>query len=642
MALFIPENKILEIKNTADIVSIISETVLLKKAGANYVGLCPFHSEKTPSFTVSPDKQIFHCFGCGAGGNIFSFLMKQNAISFAEAAGMLAKRYGIEIPHQGMSPGRKRRISERENLFDINQKALAFFQHVLVEDLRGKKALEYLTKRGIVNETIQRFNIGYAPEGWGNLKNYFQKKKVSLTLVEKSGLISPNKNQSGFYDRFRDRIIFPIIDVNMRVIGFGGRVMDNSQPKYLNSPETSIYNKSRSLYGLNLAKQTCRAHKSVYIVEGYFDLLALYQHGIQNVVATLGTALTSEHIHLLKGYADKMILVYDSDQAGIKAAQRCIDVFLKEHVNFKKEDVFKKENVDTRIMVLPAGHDPDSYIFEFGADVFISAAEKAPGIISFLMDTTIKKHGLSIEGKIHIIADMKEILASIDDSVARSLYIKELSERIQVDENVVLEKVREISVQGTGVTAKAKSLSFVSTKDLKNVNNLKIPREEDLQDRGSKLERQIIAMMLQFPEILFEISIRRVLNHFEDNLLKSIGKIILEYKEGLSEQSRAAISKSQLDDYVCGIINSIDDNEKRCIVTALAIKENPWDRSGCLKLIAQFEGGRNRLKDDLLNKIRAAEEDNDHELLIKLLQEKQKLAVLNEKQKPAQKERINF
>ncbi len=578
MAVYIPEEKINDIKNSADIVDIISETVVLKKSGKNYLGLCPFHSEKTPSFTVSPDKQIFYCFGCNAGGNVFSFLMKQEGISFPEAARMLARRYGIDIPVRTMSPEQKKRISERESVLAINRQAMDFFCRALLENASGKKAMEYLLKRGISREIIDDFKLGYAPEGWDNLAVYFSKNKQPDGLVEKSGLIIPRKGKSGFYDRFRSRIIFPIFDISMQVIGFGGRVMDDSLPKYLNSPETHVYNKSRSLYGLHMAKGKCRESETVFIVEGYFDLLALHQHGIQNSVATLGTSLTPKHVQILRGFIGKngrIVLVYDSDMAGIKAAQRTIEVFDKGYV-------------DAHIVVLPDGHDPDSYLLEFGAEPFTKLAAESKGVISFLIDCAVKKHGLSTEGKIRIISDMKVFLAAINDNVARSLYVKELAERIGIDETAVLEKVREAPA-GRRLGVAKPAADYV------------------LQNNGNRLERRIIAMMLQFPEVLPEVDNRGLLNLFEDNILKSIGQFILD---------RSGKPASEL-------MTIIDDKNKKSIIASLVIGDDLWDRDGCLKLVAQFESSRYRNERKLSQEIKDAEERNDYELALRLLKKKQ-------------------
>lgn len=612
MTIYIPEDKVSEIKNTADIVEVVSEVVLLKKTGKNYVGLCPFHSEKTPSFTVSPEKQIFYCFGCAAGGNVFSFLMKHDGISFPDAAKMLAVRYGIDIPTDTLSPEQKRRISQRESLFAVNRQAMEFFRKQFLDVISGKRAMGYVKKRGINKEIFDNFNLGYAPKGWDNLLRFFKKKNISLDLVEKAGLIVSRKEKSGFYDRFRDRLIFPIFDLNMQGIGFGGRVMDDSLPKYLNSPETPVYNKSRSLYGLHLAKNKCREDERVYIVEGYFDLLALHQHGLQNSVATLGTSLTPEHVQLLKGFIGKdgrIILVFDSDDAGIKASQRSIEVFDKAYIN-------------AQIIVLPDGYDPDSYLFEFGVESFLELASRAKGIIPFLMDSAVKKHGLSIEGKIRVISEMKEPLGSITDNVRRSLYIKELAECINIDEFAVHEKIRKISLRNRD---RDKRPTWPNTGFSLGRHKTSVPdkvQEKAFKGKWDKLERQIIAMMLQFPQILSEISERNILELFENNALKSIGQLLLKHKDE---------SEMQLSD----IINLIEKKEQRSIVASLAIEENIWDHDACIGIITRFESIRRKNEKKLLEKIKAAEKDNDLELLVKLLNQKQKMALLTEKKKMA-------
>ncbi len=618
MAIYISEDKISEIKNTVDIVDIISDVVTLKKTGKNYIGLCPFHSEKTPSFTVSPEKKIFHCFGCQAGGNVFTFIMKNEGISFPEAVRMIAAKCGIDIPAQRLSQGQKRKISEREKLLDVNRQAMDYFCNILSNSATGKNAKEYLEKRKINKDIIKGFALGYAQEGWDNLTSYFLKKKISPILLEKSGLIIPRKKGNGFYDRFRARIIFPIFNISSQVIGFGGRVMDDSDPKnakYLNSPETPVYNKSSSLYGLNRAKDKCREYKTVFIVEGYFDLLALHQHNIINSVATLGTSLTADHVLTLRGYigkTGKVILVYDSDDAGLKAAYRSIEIFDKGYV-------------DAKIMVLPDGYDPDSYLFKFGQKSFLDEYSKAKSIIAFLIDFAEKKHGNSIEGKIQIISDMKKPLSAINDSVARSLYVKELAERLGIDESAVLEKVREVCT--------------VSSDQLHKKDVISVSRERELNKKESRIERQIIAMMLQYPEILPELNKRNILEYFENDTLKSIGKNILVYtgKNGSNSTGVDGGHEIANDINVSEIMNLIDDKEKRSIIAALAIEEESWQFEGCIKLITQFiEIRRNsRNKGFIEKQIREAEKKNDQELLLKLLSEKQNMAVLRQKEKIA-------
>jgi DNA primase len=600
LAIFIPEDKILEIKNAADIVDLVSEVVQLKKAGKNFVGLCPFHAEKTPSFTVSPEKQIFYCFGCGAGGNIFSFLMKTEGLAFPEAARSLARRYGIDIPNRSLTPEQKQRMSERESLLEINRQAMDFFARALRRGASGQAAMAYLSKRGLSPDIMDRFNLGYAPKGWDHLLNFFLKKGVPPARLERSGLILPKKDGRGYYDRFRDRIIFPIIDVNQAVIGFGGRVMDDTLPKYLNSPETPVYNKSRSLYGLHLSKDKCRQVQTVYIVEGYLDLLTLHQNGIENAVATLGTALTADHVRMLSRYVPRMILVYDSDEAGLRSALRCIDIFWKEHVDFSRGDVFREEKADTHILVLPDGHDPDSYLREKGPGAFEKAASHAPGIISFLIEQSIGMHGLSTEGKIRVVTDLKNPLSAINDNVARSLYIKQLSERIGLEEKIILEKVREDSAE---------------------TEKRNIGHKKKYSDRsGSRLEQQIVAMMLQFPNIMPEIKRNNVIEFIENPHLQSIGKTILEHQLSSVEQ-------------ISGLLSRIDNPEQQRLISALAMTEESWDESGCMKLIVQFvKQGQKRRDRQILDRIKAAEKQNDQETLNSLLKEKQKMAVQSQKQ----------
>jgi len=626
LAIFIPEDKISEIKNAADIVDVVSESVLLKKAGKNFIGLCPFHSEKTPSFTVSSDKQIFHCFGCSTGGNVFSFMMKQEGLSFPEAARHLAKRYGVDIPDKPLSPEQKKKISDRENLLDINRRAGGFYHQALLDSREGQPARSYLSKRGISQKTIDDFKLGYARDGWDHLHRSFSINRVSTILLEKSGLIVPRKNKSGHYDRFRNRVIFPIFNVNTQIVGFGGRVLDDSLPKYLNSPETALYNKSRSLYGIHRAKDKCRATGTVYIVEGYLDLLALHQHGIENSVATLGTALTADHVKLLTRYARRMILVYDSDEAGIRSAQRCIETFWTEHVDFRREDVFSEDKADTHILVLPTGHDPDSYIFEHGPEAFTKAASGSPGIITFLMDCAVRKYGLTTEGKIRIISELQEPLAAINDQIAQAIYIQQLAERIGVAESAVLERIRTVATRQSRAPAfagrrSAPNIELQKSEDREIISN---GRQASEVNSGIRFERQIIAMMLQFPEILPEINRLRALKYFENNDLESIGNTILSFNPTTAEQVSELISK-------------IDSGTQQTLIASLAIGDESWNKKGCLRLLSKFVDSRQKLRSGSLleAQIKSAEKSNDHDLLLKLLNKKQKMAERSEKQKMA-------
>ncbi|MBN1841414.1 MAG: DNA primase [Deltaproteobacteria bacterium] len=570
----IPNDKVADVLNAANIVDVIAQHVALKKAGKNFVGLCPFHAEKAPSFTVTEEKQIFHCFGCGKGGNVFSFLMLYHNLSFPEAVKFLARKYGIEIPTTHMSPAQKRHLEEKERLFKINQDAVDYFKDKLLKSPSGRVAREYLRKRKITSEVIDSFYLGYAPGGWSNIVGYFSAKGTPLEDVEKAGLIVPKRG--GYYDRFRDRIMFPILDIHERVVGFGGRCLDESLPKYLNSPETPVYHKSRTLYGLPVAKAACRHSGSVFVVEGYFDLLALNCHGINNVVATLGTSITREHMRVLKGHAKHVTLVFDSDEAGFKAAERSLPLFVE-------------EKVDARIMSLPEGKDPDSYVFETGGDQFRQTAEQALSMMEFLIASAIKKHGLSLQGKIKIVEALKRPLGALADSVSRAVYVKNLAERLNIDESAILEQIRT-SVQ----------------KSKKRVLPAK-PRN------GSKLEQTIIAMMLQSPDILSGFDAREIVESMEATTLRKVGKMILD---------RLATDRP----YVCAdLIAQTDDPQVKSVISSLAVEEESWDRDSCSKIVSQYEAHLRRKRErHLLSRIKEAEKAKDEVLLHRLLTEKQR------------------
>lgn len=605
MANFIPEEKIEEIKNAADILEVVSEYVLLKKTGRNYSGLCPFHSEKTPSFTVSPEKQIFHCFGCHTGGNVFSFLMKQDGLSFPESVRFLAGRYGIDLPRPEMSGKMRQQFSERELLVKINRHAMDFYHNKLVGGSQGARAVAYLERRGLSRAIIDRFKLGYAPDAWDGLLNFLRHKRVPEGLIEKAGLIIARKDKSGFYDRFRGRIIFPILNMSRQVVGFGGRVMDDNLPKYLNSPETPVYNKGRLLYGLYAARSKCRENGTIYIVEGYFDQLALYQRGIENTAATLGTALTSEHIHLMKGFIKKAVLIFDSDEAGIKASERSVGMFVR-------------QGVEAHVVMLPKGHDPDSFVTEFGPEAFYKLTENALEVMSFLFKTAEKKHGLTVNGKLAILEDIRRPLASVEDASARQLYVKELSERLGIDERAVLEKVRE----ATDVLEKERQIQARRVQRFAVAAERQPPPEVRMRKRmpENRLERQIVAMMLQYPAMLPEIEKMNALDYFMDDTLLYLGRLVLNHPPGKEKD-------------VSNLMSMVDDAEKRNILASLSIKEEMWNQRDCRKIISKLVNhSPKRHEISLKAKISAAERENNQDLVLKLLGELHKVTVLNRKQ----------
>jgi len=606
LATFVQEDKISEIKNTADILEIVSESVALKKTGQNYTGLCPFHSEKTPSFSVNPQRAIFHCFGCGAGGDVITFLIRRDGISFPEAVKSLAGRYGITLPEQKLDKKSLAIASERESIFKINKIAMEYFHEMLLSASAGKRAQTYLMQRGMTGEIARKFMLGYVPDGWDNLSAYLMKKGIGRDLAIKSGMVV-SKDNGHCYDRFRNRIIFPIIDISGQVTGFGGRVMGDSLPKYLNSPETPVYNKSRLLYGYNCSRNVCRESETVHIVEGYFDLIALYCNGVENAVATLGTAITRDHIRMLsRGGVKRFVLVFDSDAAGLKAAERSIPIFQKEFIN-------------ANILVLPTGHDPDSYIREFGLEAFKKASSDALGVIQFLTESAIAKHGLSVEGRINIIDVLSLPLVSVEDSIARSLYIRDVAARIGVDEKAVHEKINGTVAgnqkSGTGYNRNNSRPAHQDTGPVKSMRN----------NRWQGMEHQVISMMLQFPEVIEDCRKYDVVMFFDDDMLGEIGRLVLDYS-------------GDYGDMVSYLMTHAQSGYQRELVAGLAIGDIPWLYEKCLKLIIQFVESKSRFKDSLSDRIKTAEEKGDHALLIQLIQEKKTyLEELKEKQAQARK-----
>ena len=362
-----------EIKQRADIVDVVSEYVVLRKRGKDFVGLCPFHDEKTPSFTVSQTKQMYFCFGCQAGGNAIKFLMDLGKRSFPEVVLDLARRY--EVPVQTLLPEQRqelqRQLSLRDSLYEVLASTTQFYQHALRQPL-GEKAIEYLRDRQLLEETIQQFGLGYAPSGWETLYRYLvQDKHYPVQLVEKAGLIKPRKEGGGYYDVFRDRLIIPIRDVQGRVIGFGGRTLTDEQPKYLNSPETELFSKGKTLFALDQAKAGISQADSAVVVEGYFDAIALHAAGITNVVASLGTALSLEQVRLILRYCDskQLILNFDADKAGTNAAERAIGEIA---------ELAYKGEVKLKILNLPNGKDADEYLREYKPEDYRELLLNAP------------------------------------------------------------------------------------------------------------------------------------------------------------------------------------------------------------------------------------------------------------------------
>ncbi len=420
----IPEQKIEEIRNAADIVDLISTNVHLRKRGKNYVGLCPFHQEKTPSFTVSEDKQIYHCFGCGAGGNVFKFLMEFKNISFVEAVEEIAAHVGIKIDYESSSFDAQQ--SELEELYEINVMAARFFSDNLIKGSSGEEAREYLKRRNIKPQTQKIFGVGFAPYGRDNFLTYAKENKVDIAKAKLLGLIDTN-DRGEYYDKFRGRIIFPIFSPNGRVIAFGGRLLENQDnaAKYLNSPESQIYSKRRSLYGLFHSKDEIRKLNRAILVEGYIDLVSLYQAGIKNVVASSGTSLTEEQVQLLSRFTKNIIILFDADPAGQKASLRSIEILLK-------------QDFEVKVVALPKGEDPDSFIIKYGKDKFDEEIARAKNFLEY-QTAQFEEEGLFEDSAemTKAVRELVKMLALVNDELKRNLLMKSIAKKFNLREKLI-------------------------------------------------------------------------------------------------------------------------------------------------------------------------------------------------------------
>ena len=500
---FLSEEKVSEIRDRSSILEVVSDYMTLKKTGKNYRGLCPFHAEKTPSFMVNEEKQIFHCFGCGEGGDAFTFLMKVGQFSFPQAVEELAKRYGVKLPSRELSPTQKKEMAQREALFQINQIASDYFYDLLTRRREGEEGRKYISQRGISQEIIAEHRLGYSTDRWDGLVQHLQEKKVSLELAWKLGLIFPKKKE-GWYDAFRGRALFPIFDLHQRIVGFGGRVIREGQPKYLNSPESSIYHKGEVLYGLPVAKRYAAEKDCVIIVEGYFDLLTLHQYGLKHSVATLGTALTPQHIRTLKRYTKNLMILFDADPAGVQATLRSLPLFLEEEVVGKT-------------IALPQGEDPDGFLRKGNLEDFGIRMERAVSLIDFFFERLMKIHDVkSVDGKVKIAKEGVALLGKIPDKIRKDFYTKALAERLDVKESFLYEILRSSpqelrpSKAGGGSGKSSAERSF--------------PKSEEM----------VVRLMVQHPEIIPAISKEGVLKEFESPILQKIAEALedLYQKEG--------------------------------------------------------------------------------------------------------------
>ncbi|MBW7842077.1 MAG: DNA primase [Ignavibacterium sp.] len=506
----ISESKIEEIRNSISIVDVISEYVQLRKRGKNFVGLCPFHNEKTPSFTVTEEKQIFHCFGCHTGGNVFKFLMEYKKISFIEAVQEIAEQQGIEISYD--DEGYSEKQSEQEILYDINTEAARYFLNNLLNDQEGEAAREYFKNRNLKIQTIRAFGLGYTINGYENLVNFLKEKSIDLERALQLGLIGQYKD-GRIYDKLPGRIIFPIFSPNGRVVAFAGRKLreEDTGGKYINSPESLIYVKGRILYGLSHAKDDIRKLDKAIIVEGYMDLISLYQAGIKNVVAVSGTALTDDQAQLLSRYTKNVVLLFDADAAGIKASMRSIEILLK-------------RNFDVKISTLPKDEDPDSYVNKFGREAFEEIIKRAENFLEYQTSYYESQEMFDDPTKMaEAIRELVKPIALVDDELKRSLLIRNISRKFNLREKLLESELSK------ALEFQKKQNRIQSQRIFKNEE---IPKEGLIVNEGVKIpphlyntERELIRLLFENDEMIIALVIDNIQ---AEDILVDIHKIIFE------------------------------------------------------------------------------------------------------------------
>ena len=471
----VPSETIQQIRERVDIVDLISTYVSLSKAGQNFKGLCPFHSEKSPSFSVNPASQYFHCFGCQAGGDAFTFLMKQENMDFMEALRELSQRAGIALPEQRQSTSRTESGLSRERYFHLYQLAASWYHQNLLETPEAQEARAYLDQRGISRESWATFQLGYVPEGWNGLSHWMERQSVKIEELVHAGLVvrKEKDGSQGFstYDRFRNRVLFPIADTRGQVLGFGGRVMqDDASPKYLNSPETDLFFKGRTLYGLDKARQSATAAGRFFLVEGYFDVIALHEHGMTNVVAPLGTALTADHVQILRRFVPSVTLVFDGDTAGVNAALRTLDLFLN-------------SGMDVRVLVLPTGEDPDTFIRTKGVEAFRELEARAVTLLDFVVTSVLDKANKnSIQDRVQRADEVLAILQKTKNPLEKDEYLKVVSERLGIRQDLLRKRLPTLRVRVDTARPTSKVPDVISTVTL---------------PVGKREERDVIILLLQ-------------------------------------------------------------------------------------------------------------------------------------------------
>lgn len=499
--MYYPDEVVEEVRTRNDIIDVVGSYISLKGSGASHKGLCPFHNERTPSFSVSQNKQLYHCFGCGASGNVFTFIMEYENYTFVEALKHLADRVGMALPEEEQTPEQKKTRSLRTRILDINKEAATYYYYLLRTD-QGAHGLGYLTDRGLSEETIKKFGLGYSDRGGKGLYKYLKKKGYEDAILKESGLFS--FKDTDVYDRFWNRAMFPIMDVNNRVIGFGGRVMGEGEPKYLNSPETKVFDKSRNLYGLNLARTSRQS--SIIICEGYMDVIALHQAGIGNTVASLGTAFTSQQANLLKRYTSKVLLCYDSDPAGVKAALKAIEIL-------------REIGINTKVIDLTPYNDPDDAIKGEGVEGFEKRIENAQNAFLFEIEKLEKNFDLTDPAsKTEFLKVAARKLLIFTESIERNNYIETIARKYQIDFDDLRKLVNDYGNKLGGVSDRT---SKVRTDQQRN-------NKKNADDGLVKSQKVLITWLIDNPMLFASIGEILGSEDFSTDLYVKVTELLFE------------------------------------------------------------------------------------------------------------------
>ena len=541
-----------------DIVDVIGGYVHLQKRGSTYFGLCPFHNEKTPSFSVSPNKQMYYCFGCGAGGNVFTFLMQYENFTFGEAMKALADRAGIELPEQEMTSAQRQAADKRSKLLEINKEAARYY-YMLLRSPRGKRAHDYFAGRGLSEETMQKFGLGYSDQYSDDLYRYLRQKGYSDELLKESGLVTIDEVRGG-HDKFWNRAMFPIMDIHNKVIGFGGRVMGDGEPKYLNSPETMIFDKSRNLYGLHIARATRKPH--LLRCEGYMDVIALHQAGFDNAVASLGTSLTTGHANLLKRYTKEVYLTYDSDGAGVKAALRAIPIL-------------KEVGITTKVINMKPYKDPDEFIKALGAEAYQERIDQAEN--SFLFEIRMMENGYDMkdpESKTNFFHEVAARLANFSEELERNNYMEAVADRYRISFENLRKLVNQQAVQ-SGIAKPAPLKTGVNAKKKKE-DGMKVSQKLFLtwlvEDPRVIGKIKGVVSPDDFTEELYHKAAEEVFSQYEKSGTVNPAQIISLFPEEEDQKEIAGIFSARIHE-----LEKQADVEKVIKETVIRIKQNSID-----------------------------------------------------------------